>query len=323
MRNIKAGVVGVGHMGEYHVGVYSELFNVDLVGVVDIDEERARAVAAKYNTKYYVDYHELFDKIECVSIAVPTSLHYKVAKDFLKNKINVLLEKPICHSMDEARELFQIAAQSGVALQIGHVERFNGAVQELKKIVKNPLLIECRRLGPFVPRIKDDGVILDVMIHDIDIVLGLVPSKVQKINALGASVFSELEDLANVQLYFENGCIANITASRATQHKVRTLAITQSDAYILLDYTDQDIHIFRQSSSEHLLTKEQLRYKQEAFIERVFVHKDNPLKLEIKNMIECSLNGAPHNLSDEIELYSLEIALKIVESFKEQGIIKR
>lgn len=323
MKKVRAGVVGVGHMGEYHVGVYSELFNVNLVGIADVDEARAKAVAEKYNTKYCLDYRELFGKVDCVSVSVPTSLHYRVAKDFLRNKINVLLEKPICHSLDEARELFHIAARSGVVLQIGHVERFNGAVQELKKIVRNPLLIECRRLGPFVPRIKDDGVILDVMIHDIDIVLSLVPSKVKEINALGASVFSDLEDIANVQLCFENGCVANIIASRATQHKVRTLAITQADAYILLDYTDQDIHIFRQASSEHLLTKEQLRYKQEALIERVFVHKDNPLKLEIKNMIDSSLNGSPDDASDEIELHSLEIALKIVESLKQQGVIKR
>ncbi len=319
MGGIRAGVVGVGHMGQYHVGVYAELFEVDLVGIVDIQAHRVKEIARKYNTRGYTDYTELLDKVDIVSIAVPTSLHYKIAKDFLQAGVHVLLEKPMTHSLEEARELFRCAQQQGVVLHIGHVERFNGAVQELKNIVKEPIFIESHRLGPFVPRIQDDGVVLDLMIHDIDIILNLVDVKIKTMHAMGASVFSPLEDIANVQILFENGCIANITASRATQEKIRTLAITQRDAYILLNYTDQDIRIHRQASSEHILTREQLRYKQESFIERIFVHKDNPLKLEIKHLIHCAMDGEPRVVSVDDELYSLQVALDIVERIRQHS----
>ena len=246
-QKLRVGVVGVGHMGRYHVGLYSELPDVDLVGVADINHDCAHRTAQQYNTTAYTNYHDLIDEVDAVSIAVPTSLHHPVAKDFLDAGVHVLLEKPIAHTMDEARDLFDLAESRNMVLHIGHVERFNGAVQELKKIVHEPLMIESRRLGPFVPRIKDDGVILDLMIHDIDIILGLVPSPIQRLQALGRSVHTGKEDLANVQICFQNGCIATLLASRATEVKVRTMAITQPNAYILLDYTDQDIRVHRQA----------------------------------------------------------------------------
>jgi predicted dehydrogenase len=236
-----------------------------------------------------------------------------VAKDFLSRGVNVLLEKPITKDLNEARDLFATAQKHDVVLHIGHVERFNGAVQELKKIVEDPVLIEARRLGPFQKRVQDDGVVLDLMIHDIDIILGLVASPIAQIAAQGVSVFSSNDDVANVQLTFENGCVAALTASRATQNKIRTMAVTQRDAYIFLDFTDQDIHIHRQASTEHLLTREQLRYKQESFIERVFVYKDNPLKSEIRHIIECILNGAKRVVSVEDELKSLTVALEVLD----------
>jgi predicted dehydrogenase len=321
MQKVKAGVVGVGQMGRYHVGVYTELFNVELVGVADTDRTRAEALAEKYNTLAYDDYHELLDQVDVVSIAVPTSLHYRVASDFLKAGVHVLLEKPIAHTMEEARELFRLAAANKVVLHIGHVERFNGAVQELKKIVHDPWLIESRRLGPFVPRIKEEGVILDVMIHDIDIILNLVNSPVRQIHALAKSIYSDRADLANVQICFQSGCIANIVASRATEIKIRTMAITQRDAYIFLDYTDQDIHVHRQASSEHVITRGALRYRQESLIERIFVHKDNPLKLEVKHLIDCATHGGERVVSVDEELRSLRIALQILELLEKDGLV--
>jgi predicted dehydrogenase len=300
-------------MGHYHVAVYSEIPEVELVGIVDVDKERVRKLAAQYNTVSYTDYRTLFDQVDLVSIAVPTDSHYTVAKDFLSRGVNVLLEKPITKDLNEARDLFATAQKHDVVLHIGHVERFNGAVQELKKIVEDPVLIEARRLGPFQKRVQDDGVVLDLMIHDIDIILGLVASPIAQIAAQGVSVFSSNDDVANVQLTFENGCVAALTASRATQNKIRTMAVTQRDAYIFLDFTDQDIHIHRQASTEHLLTREQLRYKQESFIERVFVYKDNPLKSEIRHIIECILNGAKRVVSVEDELKSLTVALEVLD----------
>ncbi|GIX46422.1 MAG: oxidoreductase [Candidatus Tectimicrobiota bacterium] len=321
MHKVRAGVVGVGQMGQYHVGIYSELFDVELVGIADIDRARVVALAEKYNTTPYTDYRELLGRVDVVSIAVPTSLHYPVARDFLKAGVHVLLEKPIAPTLEEARELFRLAEANGVVLHIGHVERFNGAVQELKKIVHDPWLIECRRLGPFVPRIKEDGVVLDLMIHDIDIILSLVNSPLRQIQALGKSIVSPHEDLASVQLCFQNGCIANIVASRVTEIKVRTMAITQRDAYIVLDYTNQDIQIHRQAASEHLVTRGALRYKQESFIERIFVHKDNPLKLEIRHLLDCAQNGAPRAVAVEEELRSLQVALQVLDILDKDGLV--
>jgi len=318
MKKVRAGVVGVGHMGRYHVGVYSEIPNVKLVGVSDLNETRGREIAEKYNTIFYKDYKELFNKADVISIAVPTSHHYKTTKDFLMAGIHVLVEKPMTKSIKEAMELFEIADKKGLTLHVGHVERFNGAVHELKKIVDNPLFIECRRLGPYDSRIQDDGVVVDLMIHDIDIILSLVNSKVKRLNVVGNSIFSDKDDLCNVQMEFENGCIANITASRVTQHKIRTLAITQKDKYIFLDYSNQDIHIHRQASSEHFLTRQELRYKQESFTERIFVHRDNPLKLELNHLIDCATNGVVRMVPVDEEIYSLQIALEVLDRFKKQ-----
>ncbi|MEW6089146.1 MAG: Gfo/Idh/MocA family oxidoreductase [bacterium] len=321
MRELRAGVIGAGHMGEYHVRVYAELMGIKLAAVCDINKERANEVANHYNTIAYNDYRHLFGKVDFVSIAVPTCLHFKIAKDFLSAGIPVLLEKPMTRTIEEGKELFNIARGKGVILHIGHVERFNAAVQELKNIVENPMLIETRRLGPYNPRVKDIGVVMDLMIHDIDIILNLVNSEVEKINVTGASVYSEHEDLANIQMIFKSGCIANITASRVTEHKIRTLAVTQKDAYIFLDYTDQDLHIHRQAASEYILTKEALRYKQESFIERIFVHKDNPLKLEILNFINSVIKKKKSN-SEMGDLRSLAMALDVVEMLKKQKMIK-
>ncbi len=321
MQKTRAGVVGVGQMGQYHVGIYSELHDIELVGVADTDRQRGTYVAGKYDIPLYTDYHDLLGKVDVVSIAVPTSLHYPIAKTFLEAGVHVLLEKPIAHTMEEATELFRVADAQWVALHIGHVERFNGAIQELKNIVHEPWFIESLRLGPFVPRIKEDGVILDVMIHDIDIILNLVESPITRLYALGKSINSEREDLANVQICFQNGCIANILASRATEVKIRTMAITQRDAYIILDYTDQDIRVHRQASSEHVVTRGALRYRQESLIERIFVHKENPLKLEIQHLLDCVSRRATRVVSVEKELRSLQVALQILDILEKDGLV--
>jgi predicted dehydrogenase len=302
-------------MGQYHVGVLSELPEVELAGVVDIDPRQREAIQDTYQTSSYADVEEIFGKIDVAVVAVPTTLHYPITKKLLGNGIHVLLEKPCANNLDHARELFQLAQDKGLTLHIGHVERFNGAVQELHKIVETPLFVECKRMGPFAERIRDDGVVLDIMIHDIDIVLNLIQSKVVTAHVLGASVFSDKDDLVSAQLEFENGCIANIIASRASQNKVRTLSVTQKDSFVVLDYTDQEIYVHRKSSSEHQMSKGSLRYKQESLVERIFVHKENPLKLELQHFIDCVKNGSPRNVAVNNELYSLEIALDILAQF--------
>ena len=316
MNKVRAGVIGVGRMGTYHVGILSELDKVELSAVVDIDSKSRQIIEKNYETQGFDNYRDIYDKVDIAVVAVPTGMHYPIAKDLLNAGIHVLLEKPCANTLDHARELFQIAEDKNLTLHIGHVERFNGAVQELHKIVESPIFVECKRMGPFSNRIKDDGVVLDIMIHDIDIILNLIKSKVVKVHVLGSSVFSDKDDLVNAQLKFENGCIANIIASRASQNQVRTLSVTQKDSFVVLDYTDQEIYVHRKSSSEHKLSKDSLRYKQESLVERIFVHKENPLKLELQHFLDCATNGSPRKVAIDNELYSLKIALDILSQFE-------
>ena len=316
MGKIKVGVIGVGRMGTYHVGILSELPEVELATVVDIDSRSRKVIEENYGTPGFENYKDIYGKVDAAVVAVPTGLHFPIAKDLLNAGIHVLLEKPCANNLDHARELFRIAEDKALTLHIGHVERFNGAVQELHKIVDSPIFVECRRMGPFTDRIKDDGVVLDIMIHDIDIILNLIQSRVTKTFVLGSSIFSKKDDLVNAQLEFENGCIANIIASRASQNQIRTLSITQKDSFVVLDYTDQEIYVHKKSSSEHKLSKDSLRYKQESHVERIFVHKDNPLKLELKHFLDCATNGSPRKVAIDNELYSLEVALNILSQFK-------
>jgi predicted dehydrogenase len=313
-RRVRAGVVGAGHMGQYHILVFAELWEVDLVGVVDVDPERATSIARKYETLAFTDHRELIGRVDVATVAVPTDRHFAVTKDLLEGGVSVLVEKPMTPTLEEARTLFDIARGNGVVLHVGHVERFNGAVQELRKIVSQPILIESRRLGPFVPRVQRDTVVMDLMIHDIDIVLNLVEARPRAIAALGSSVHSAVADVATVQISFDSGAIAVITASRATEEKIRTLAVTQPDAYIVLDYSDQSIEIRRRAAQEYSLNREAIRYRQASFVEHVFVHKDNPLKHEVLHLVRAFRRiraGEALSLAEHEDLRSLAVALEI------------
>jgi predicted dehydrogenase len=319
-RRMRAGVVGAGHMGQYHARVYAELWDVELVGVADVDGDRASAVALQYDTLAFKDHHDFIGRVDVASVVVPTEHHFAVARDLLEAGVGVLVEKPITPTLDEARELFALARRTGTVLHVGHVERFNGAVQELKKIVENPILIESRRLGPFAPRVQHDTVVMDLMIHDLDIVLNLVESLPVKISAFGSAVATPVADVANVQLAFASGTIATITASRATEEKIRTLAITQPDAYIVLDYLTQDIQIHRRAAQEATPARESIRYRQASFVEHLFVHKDNPLKLEIIHLLRAvdrARAGEPVDLAETENLKSLGMALELERMIRE------
>lgn len=318
---VRVGVVGVGHMGRYHVGAYSEIPNVQIVGVCDANPAPIRELAGQFGIEVHEDYRELFGKVDAVSVAVPTHLHYPVVKDFLEAGIHVLVEKPIASTLDEARDLFRIAGEKGLQLHIGHVERFNAAVLELRNIVDEPYLIESRRIGPFNGRITDAGVVLDLLIHDLDIVINLVGKPIADMQVLGRCIVSDHEDLVTVQIRFEGGCVAHFLASRVTEHKSRTLAITQKGAYVSLDYTDQEIDIHRQASSSYRLTSSELKYRQESFIERIFVHKQNPLKLELMHFLECALGIRERMTTIDGELSSLIAATNVIEELKRTGAI--
>jgi predicted dehydrogenase len=323
---LKVGVIGVGHMGEYHTRLYNELEEVELAGVVDIDEFKAKRIGEIYNTRYFCDYHELLPLVDVVSIAVPTSLHYEVAATCLEEKKHVLLEKPMTTSLKDALFLFSLSEKKGVVLQVGHVERFNAAVQEVKRFINELYLIECRRLGPWIEdRITDTGVILDLIIHDVDIILSLVNSdKVEKINVAGKSVASPYEDIVCVQLIFNSGIIGTITASRVTHNKIRTLTITQKNSYIFLDYANQELHIHREAATHYSSHPNLVRFQQEGYVQRIFVHKDNPLKLELLHFIKSIIGNKKGRRQEEEKLKaetleSLSITLDIEQKLKEQN----
>ncbi|MEK7838608.1 MAG: Gfo/Idh/MocA family oxidoreductase, partial [candidate division NC10 bacterium] len=271
-------------------------------------------------TRAFADHDELHGLVDVVTVAVPTDRHFGVARDLLEAGIHVLVEKPMTTTLEEAKELFRIARHRGSVLHVGHVERFNGAVQELRKIVERPILIESRRLGPFAPRVQNDSVVMDLMIHDIDIVLGLVDGEPRRVTAVGSSVSSGLADVVNVQVVFDSGAMATITASRATEEKIRTLAITQPAAYITLDYLDQDIQIHRRAAQEYSVNREAIRYRQASFVEHLFVHKDNPLKLELRHLISAARAAQTTGrveLAEAEDLRSLAVALEIERMIRE------
>lgn len=300
MEKIRVGVVGVGHLGAVHAKDYARLDNVKLVGVCDCNIERSLEIGKRFKTASYSDYEDFFGKIDAASIVVPTSLHYNVAKDFIRNNIHVLIEKPITKTLSEADELIEMAKERNLILQVGHIERFNSAVLAVEPHITTPKFIECQRLGPFHKRVQDVGVVLDLMIHDIDIVLGLIQKEVVNIEAVGLSTMSNYEDVANVRLTFEGGIIADITASRVTKDVVRKMRIFQEDSYLSLDYVTQDAMIFRKRGDR--IDKERIRIK-----------KKEPLKKELKSFIECVRTGKRPIVSGVEGRRALQVALEIVK----------
>ncbi|HSV32010.1 MAG TPA: Gfo/Idh/MocA family oxidoreductase [Atribacteraceae bacterium] len=303
---MRVGVVGAGYLGQHHARIYAEIPEVDLAGVVDINRDRAREIAGRYETAPYFDYRDLFGKVDAVSIVVPTVLHRAIAGHFIEEGINILIEKPVTTTLEEARELMEMANRRNVVLQVGHIERFNSAVMELTKITENPIFIDCCRMGPYVNRNIDVGVVLDLMIHDIDIVTSIVRSNVSRINAFGYPIFSREEDIANAQLYFDNGCIVNLTASRVTRKKIRRMEVTQVDAFISIDYLEQELAIYKKTLST----------VPNVLIEKSLMQKGEPLRLELEHFLRCVRNGERPLVGLEEGKNALEVALKILEEIK-------
>lgn len=244
MDKIRVGVVGTGALGKHHARVYASLPDAVLSGVVDIHPVRAQEVAEAYGTEAYTAYTDLFGKVDAVSIATPTTLHAEIGEQFLKQGIHVLVEKPIASTLEDADLLIQSAESNHCILQIGHLERFNPAVVELRDIVNRPRFFESHRMGSFSSRSLDIDVILDLMIHDLDIIRSLVPSPVAQVQAVGIAILTDRIDIANARIHFEDGCVANVTASRVSMEKVRKLRLFQKHQYISLDYTRQDVAVF-------------------------------------------------------------------------------
>ena len=298
MNPIRVGVIGVGHLGSIHAKIYKESPNCQLAGVCDSNPESLKQAAANLGVCGYSDYRELFGKIDAVSIAVPTLLHHKIAAEFLKAGIHALVEKPFTPTLKEADDLIKVAAQNKLILQVGHIERFNSAFAATLKIIKIPKFIECHRLSSFPHRSLDIGAVLDIMIHDIDIVLGLVNSPLERIDSVGVNVLTKFEDIANARLTFKNGCVANLTASRVSEEPMRKIRIFQEDTYISLDYKNAQACVYRKVGLQ--ITKENLP-----------IEKEQPLQKELEAFIFCVINKTTPLVSGTIARQALEVALKI------------
>ena len=244
-RTVRVAVIGVGHLGQHHARIYTELPGVELVAVADVAEDRRREVGNRLRVAAVTDYRELLRQVDAVSVAVPTLLHHQIARDFLLAGSDVLVEKPITRKLAEADDLIAVAAAGERILQVGHSERYNGGVQALAAHVQDPGFIEVHRMGPFPGRGTDVDVVLDLMIHDIDIILTLVKAPVTAVSAVGVPVVSDQVDIANARLEFASGCVANITASRVTGERLRKIRVFQRDTYFVLDYAKQELHLLR------------------------------------------------------------------------------
>lgn len=249
-KNIRVGVIGSGYLGKFHVEKYANIPDVDLVGVVDINAETATKVADKYNTNSYTNHLDLLPHVDAVSVVVPTEHHHTICRDCLERDLDVLVEKPMTVSLQEADELIHLADSKNLILQVGHLERFNPAVVALKEFLEVPLFIESHRLSMFQGRGTDVSVVLDLMIHDIDIILTVVKSELKEIRSSGAKVISDHVDIANARLEFANGCVANVTASRISMKNERKIRLFQKSAYLSVDFGNREITVIDQKGEK-------------------------------------------------------------------------
>jgi len=303
-QEVKIGVIGVGHLGQHHARLLTEIEGAKLVGICDVNEA-GRELAEKYSVPFYNNYRELEGKVDAVTVVVPTVLHHEIARFFLERNVHTFIEKPCTKTLDEANDLVSLAGKKQLTLQVGHVERFNAAILKLQSLCESPRFIECQRMGPFSPRIQDVGVVQDLMIHDIDIVLSLVRSPIKHIDAVGIPVLTDNEDIANAHIVFENGCIANLTASRISEERIRKLRIFELDKYCSLDYANQAITLRRKSNLEEKIIREELE-----------VHKAEPLRLELGHFITCIKERKKPLVTIEDGKNALEVAVEILEQVK-------
>ena len=307
MKKIRVGVVGVGYLGKFHAEKYARMSAVELVGVVDINPSQAKKIAALFNTDAYTRPDQLLGKVDAVSIAVPTPAHFTVGRELLENNIDVLIEKPLTTRLDEADELINCAEGRGLILQVGHLERFNPATIALQDIVRRPLFIEAHRLSTYTRRNTDVSVVLDLMIHDIDIILNFVQAGVTTIHAAGAPVVCENVDIANARLEFDNGCVANVTASRVSTKNQRKLRIFQKDAYVSVDFAKHAITLIRQDKN----TCSQLIPGMD--IQQLSFSRSDALQDEVSAFIAAVCSREPPQVTGRVGRRSLIIALDIME----------
>ncbi|MCB2205714.1 Gfo/Idh/MocA family oxidoreductase [bacterium] len=328
MSLLNIGVVGLGHLGALHAKMLAQAEGANLTAVFDTDTEKAAAIATEYGTRAADSYEDLLDSVDALSIATPTSTHFDIASVAIRRGIPVFLEKPITETVTQARDLNALAADHGVIVQVGHIERFNPAIVALDDYNIAPLFVESHRLAQFNPRGTDVAVVLDLMIHDIDIILSLVKSEVKSIDASGIAVVSESADIANARITFTNGCVANITASRISQNRMRKMRLFQKNAYLSIDFLQGLAEVFRlvdvddaDVSPTYMLGMiDQGSVKRNIVYEQPPVPKDhNPLKYELQLFVDAVRNGTQPIVDGLAAQQALEVAEEIVRKITPQS----
>lgn len=328
MKKLNVGVIGVGHLGNLHAKMYSQIDKAILVGVYDTDRQKAESAAREYSTKAFVGIDELVAAVDAVSIVTTTTSHCDVALKALNRGVHTFIEKPITESIEQAKSLVALADTKKLKIQVGHIERFNPAILALESYNLKPLFIESHRLAQFNPRGSDVAVVLDLMIHDIDLILSLVKSPVERIDANGVAVVSDSADIANARIQFQNGCVANVTASRISQQKMRKMRLFQQDAYISLDFAQGIAEVFRLVDEEDsnaaptmLLGKiDQGKRKRDIIYEQPEIKEVNALKYELELFIRSIVDDTEPPVTGRDGMQALEVAREIMERIDAQRI---
>ncbi len=317
MDKLRAAVIGVGYLGRFHAQKYAQSPRCTLVGVVDARQDAREGVAAEVGTRAVEDYRTLLGEVDAVSVVTPTPAHFAIARDFLAAGAHVLVEKPITETPREARELIDLAARGGRILQVGHLERFNSAILAAEPHLRAPRFVECHRLAPYKERGTDVNVVLDLMIHDIDLVQTIVGAPVLTIDAIGTPVFSEAIDIANARIRFANGCVVNATASRVSLKTERKMRIFEDDAYLSLDLQQKILTLIRKREGAGSAGSLPVN------IEEHSLEQGDALKAEIESFLECIRTGRPPVVGGEDGLAALETAMRITEQVNESLVTRR
>ena len=327
---LRMAVIGVGHLGRHHARILAHMPDVELVGVVDTSFEQAQSIGSQLDVAAYTDFNQLLGKVDAVSVVVPTIYHHQVAKAFLQEGVPVLVEKPIATTVAQADDMIATARRANVALQVGHIERFNPAFEELAGRPLTPCFIECERHGPFTGRSTDIGVVLDLMIHDLDLLLSLTGSAVREVDALGASIFGGHEDMVNARLLFENGCVAHVTASRISPNAKRRLRVWASEGYAGIDFVRKRLVLVQQSEElrkNGLMMHRMDPTRKASFQSDIFHDHLNSLELkcerpedqltaELKSFVKCVRQNRTPRVTGEDGRDALELAERIIASIR-------
>ena len=322
---LKVGIFGVGHLGKYHLANWQQMSDVAVVGFYDPSDKMAQEVSEKFQLARFIDADNLIDAVDAVDIVAPTNFHFDLCKRAIRKGKHVFVEKPLAHTMDEAREILKLIRESNIKMQVGHVERFNPAYLAIEGLQLNPMFIEVHRLAQFNPRGTEVSVILDLMIHDIDIILSLVKSEVKSIAANGVSVMTETPDIANVRIEFNNGCVANLTSSRISMKKMRKMRLFQKDAYIGVDFLDKKTEIIRLKTPADI---DSFTFDVETpggetktiAVATPTIPEVNAIKLELEKFRDAIVNNTPTIVSGIDGYRAMDVAHQILHKIKTNNI---